>query len=157
MAVYGVAQPELKPDFLADLVRICGEERLPILVRGDFNIIMRRGEKNNDNYYGRWSFMFNAIIESLNLREIDLTGRQFTWANSLPNPTYDKLDTVLTSVEWEQRYPLVSVHAMQRAISDHTPLLLDSSEATHIGNKNLFSFELSWFEKKNFLDIIARE
>ena len=30
--VYGAAQPELKPDFLADLVHICGDERLPILV-----------------------------------------------------------------------------------------------------------------------------
>ena len=32
VAVYGAAQPELKPEFLADLVRICGSEQLPILV-----------------------------------------------------------------------------------------------------------------------------
>ena len=32
MAVYGAAQPELKPDSLAGLVRICGSEQLPILV-----------------------------------------------------------------------------------------------------------------------------
>src|SRR5215216_1289594 len=128
----GAAQPELKPDFLADLVRICGDETLPILVRGDFNIIRRRDEKNNDNFNGRWSMMFNMIIESLSLREIELTGRQYTWANLLPNPTYGKLDRVLASVEWEQKYPLVSVHAMQRAISDHTPLLVDSGEATHV-------------------------
>ena len=56
--------------------------------------------------------MFNMIIESLNLREIELSGKQFTWANSLPTPTYEKLDRVLVSVEWEQKYPLVSVHAM---------------------------------------------
>jgi hypothetical protein len=60
-------------------------------------------------------------------------------------------------MEWEQKYPLVSVHAMQRAISDHTPLLVDSGEATHIGNKNIFSFELSWFEKENFIEMVARE
>src|SRR3954467_11629097 len=51
VAVYGAAQPELKPDFLADLVRICGSEQLPILVGGDFNIIRRRDEKNNDNFF----------------------------------------------------------------------------------------------------------
>ena len=34
VAVYGDAQPELKPDFLADLVRICGNEQLPLLVGG---------------------------------------------------------------------------------------------------------------------------
>ena len=32
VVVYGAAQPELKPDFLADLVRICGSGQLPILV-----------------------------------------------------------------------------------------------------------------------------
>ena len=45
VAVYGAAQPELKPYFLANLVRICGDERLPILVGGDFNIIRRQEEK----------------------------------------------------------------------------------------------------------------
>ena len=34
VAVYGAAQPELKPEFLADLVRICGSEQLPTLVGG---------------------------------------------------------------------------------------------------------------------------
>lgn len=29
------------------------------------------------------------------LREIDLMGRQFTWANSLPIPSYDKLDQII--------------------------------------------------------------
>ncbi|XP_073359743.1 uncharacterized protein [Aegilops tauschii subsp. strangulata] len=107
VAVYGAAQPELIPEFLADLVRICGSEQLPILVGGDFNIIRRREEKNNDNFDGRWSFMFNTIIESLDLREIELSGRKFTWANAMPNPTYEKLDRVLASVEWEQKFPLV--------------------------------------------------
>ena len=37
--------------------------------------------------------MFNMIIESISLREIELTGRQFTWANTLPNPTCEKLDS----------------------------------------------------------------
>ena len=32
VAVYGAAQPELKPEFLVDLIRICGFEQLPILV-----------------------------------------------------------------------------------------------------------------------------
>ena len=100
--VYGAAQSELKPYFLADLVRICSDGTLPILVGGDFNIIRRRDEKNNDNFDGRWSMMFNMITESLNLREIELTCRQFTWANSLPTPTYEKLDRVLASVEWQQ-------------------------------------------------------
>ena len=63
--------------------------------------------------------MFNTVIESLDLQEIELSGGKFTWANTLPNPTYEKLDRVLTSVEWEQKFPLVKVQALSRGISDH--------------------------------------
>jgi hypothetical protein len=38
-AVYSAAQPKFKLDFLADLVRICGDERLPILV-GETSILL---------------------------------------------------------------------------------------------------------------------
>lgn len=156
VAVYGAAQTEQKPAFLADLVRIC-DDTLPLVVGGDFNIIRRADEKKNDNFDGRWPFMFNTIIESLNLREINLSGRKFTRDNSLPNQTFEKLDRVLTSVDWEQKFPLVTVCALQRAISDHTPLLLDSGQATHKGKSDAFSFESSWFTREGFVDMISRE
>ena len=52
-----------------------------------------------------------------------MTGRQFTWANSLPEPTYEKLDRVLMDSRWEDKYPLVTVRALERieAFSDHAP------------------------------------
>ena len=97
------------------------------------------------------------IIESLNLREIDLSGRQLTWANRRDTPTFEKLDRILASVEWEQKFRLVSVHALPRTRSDHTPLLLDSGNHAHIGNKPNFSFELAWFNHDGFYDMIAAE
>jgi hypothetical protein len=36
-------------------------------------------------------------------------GRQFTWANNLPEPTYEKLDRVLITAEWDQAFPLAVV------------------------------------------------
>ena len=102
-------------------------------------------------------FVFNAIIESFNLREIALSGRQFTWANRRDTPTFEKLDRVLANTEWEQKFPLVTVRAMTRSGSDHTPLLLDSGNQAHIGNKSLFSFELSWLEHEGFYDMVTAE
>jgi hypothetical protein len=49
-----------------------------MVIGGDFNIIGRPDEKNNDNYNNRWPFLFNAVIDALNLREIDLSGRKYT-------------------------------------------------------------------------------
>jgi hypothetical protein len=93
----------------------------------------------------------------LNLKEISLSGRQFTWASRRAIPTYEKLDRVLASVEWEQKFPLVTVRALTRAGSDHTPLLIDSGQHAHRGNRLRFSFELSWFEQDGFHEMIAAE
>jgi hypothetical protein len=59
-------------DFKFEVVRICEDESLPMLVSGNFNVTRRKEEKN-DNFNARWPFMFNAIIESLDLREITLS------------------------------------------------------------------------------------
>ena len=95
---------------------------------------MRHGkEKNKVSFNPRRPFLFNAVIDSFDLREIELTGRQFTWANSLTDPTYEKLDRVLMTTEWEIKYPMVMVHALDRGVSDHTPLLLDTGDPSFPG------------------------
>ena len=101
--------------------------------------------------------MFNVIIESLDLREIALSGRQYTWASRRDMPTFEKLDRILASVEWEQKFPLVTVCAMTRTGSDNTPLLIDSGNRAHLGNKPHFSFELSWLNHDGFYEIVAAE
>jgi hypothetical protein len=30
-----------------------------------------------------------------------MSGGKYTWANSLPNPTYEKLDIILMATKWE--------------------------------------------------------
>jgi hypothetical protein len=95
--------------------------------------------------------------ENLNLREIAMSGRQFTWASRRETPTYEKLDRVLASVEWEQKFPLVTVRALSRSGSDHTPLLIDAGIQAHIGQKLRFSFEFAWLEPEGFYDLIACE
>jgi endonuclease/exonuclease/phosphatase family metal-dependent hydrolase len=66
------------------------------------------------------------VINSLDLRELKLSSRQYTWANNLQLPTLEKLDNILVSTEWELKYPMVTVTTLPRTISDHTPLLLNT-------------------------------
>jgi hypothetical protein len=65
-----------------------------MLLVGDFYILGRKEDKCNNNFNPQWPFIFNAIIENLNLREIALYGRQFIWASPRQHPTYKKLDRV---------------------------------------------------------------
>jgi hypothetical protein len=96
---------------------------------------MRRVEgKNNENFNYQWPNLSNAIIGNLELREIEMVGRQFTWANNLVPPTFEKLDMVLMSPDWELKFPNVTVQALDRFRSDHTPLLLNGKAPTNLGN-----------------------
>ena len=67
-----------------------------------------------------WPFLFNACIGSLDLRELELSGHRFTWANSLETSTFERLDRVLVSIDWEHKFPLATVQALTRDILDHT-------------------------------------
>ena len=92
--------------------------------------------------------MLNAIIETLNLRELEMTSRKYTWANYAEVPT--KAGPYLGTTEWEQKFLLDSVQALTREISDHTPLLLDGGEPSHRGNVRNFKFELGWLSRDVF-------
>lgn len=83
-----------KESFFTELSYVCQKQEYPLLVGGDFNIIRRASEKNKSGGCSRWSFLFNAVIESCGLKELELSGRKFTWANKLEDPTYEKLDRV---------------------------------------------------------------
>jgi hypothetical protein len=54
--------------------------------------LLEAQERNNTRYEDRWPFLFNTVINNLDLRELELSRRQYTWANNLPTPTYEKLD-----------------------------------------------------------------
>ena len=60
----------------------------------------------------------------------------------------------MVTIVWEQKFPLASVQALTREISDHTPLLLDGGEPSHRGNARNFKFELGWLTRDGFFDLV---
>jgi hypothetical protein len=98
--------------------------------------------------------LFNVVIDGLNLKEIQLSGRKYTWANNLANPTFEKLDRVLITTEWEEKYPSTTVHALTREVSDHTPLLLSSGESSCTSTQPMFKFELGWLLRDGFMETV---
>jgi hypothetical protein len=75
--------------FHNELVQTCAKENDLFLVGGDFSIVRSPQEKNNERYDKWWPFLFNAIIDSLDLRELDLSNKKFTWENYWETPTYE--------------------------------------------------------------------
>jgi hypothetical protein len=81
-------------------------------------------------------------------------GRKYTWTNNLANPTYEKLDRVLITIKWEEKFPLTMVRALTREVSDHTPLLLNSGESSLMATQPMFKFELGWLLRDSFMDMV---
>jgi hypothetical protein len=73
MSVYGPTQDQLKSASSDEPVRTCQHNFLPTLIGGDFNILRNSKEKNNNIYNDRWPFLFNAVIDSFDLRKVELT------------------------------------------------------------------------------------
>ena len=155
VVVYGAAQDVHKFAFLRELVNLAKDNPYPMLIGGDFNLLRFSHEKSNGHFEPQWPFLFNAVIDSLNLMEVAMVGRQFTWANSRSVPTYEKLDRILMDSEWEAQYPLVSVRTLERieSLSDHAPLLLTTGKHRDPG-KNQFKFELGWLNRDGFRDML---
>jgi hypothetical protein len=117
---------------------------------------MRRPEdKSSGNFDPQWPGIFNAVIESLDLREIVMTRRQYTWADPGDNPTFEKLDRILVSTECEIQFPLTSVVPRDRNISDHTTLVVDTEASTHQTGDRPFKFERGWLLRDGFYDMVA--
>jgi hypothetical protein len=86
-----------------------------------------------------------------------MAGRQFTWANSLPDPTYEKLDRVLMDISREDKYPVVSIRALEHIerLSDHALVLLTTGNSTPLC-KHPFKFELGWLQRDGFQDMVQK-
>lgn len=84
-----------------------------------------------------------------------MSGKKYTGANSLKTLTFERLDRVLISTEWEQHFPLATVVALSRDISDHTPLLLNTGEEERNNKQPQFKFELGWLLKEGFFDLVS--
>ena len=152
VVVYGDAQQDGKAKFLIELVHIIRSSHCPILIAGDFNLTRRASDKNKPGGYNRWSPLFNAVIEQGGLMELSLSGRKYTWCNNHEDPTYELLDRVLVSHEWEEHFPLVCVSTPPSELSDHSPLLIKAGSKPTVPAS--FRFENCWFQRPDLGKIV---
>jgi hypothetical protein len=96
---------------------------------------------------------FRGFVNSMELKEIPLIGRRFTWSNQREVPTLVKLDHVFCTADWEDFFPDCSLHSNATAVSDHCPLTLRFREGG-MGRRR-FHFENFWPKIPGFLEVVA--
>lgn len=124
---------------------------------GDFNAVRypeeRKGSGNPSNTQRMESAEFNEFIEGMEMLDIPLIGRRFTWVR--PNGSQmSRLDIILVSPSWFDKWSGFVQEVLQRDISDHCPLLLRISYQNW-GPKP-FRFLNCWFDDKRFRGFVEK-
>ena len=88
----------------------------------------------------KWADLFNEWIESNALIELNPTNKKFTWTSNQEIPILAKIDRIFVSTSWEAAFPMASIKALDRAPSDHNPLVVNSGDNVCFDKKR-FRFE----------------
>ena len=78
--MYGPQEDSEKLQFLAEIKNLRQNLLPQWIIMGDFNLILRAANKNNHRVNRRMMGRFRATVDELDLKEIKLHGRRFTWS-----------------------------------------------------------------------------
>ena len=149
--VYGPQDDQEKLQFLGELRWISQDVLDKWLIIEDFNLILHASDKSNDNLNRHMMGAFRDLVHDLNLKELNLRGRKFTWSN---DRTQTRIDRAFCTAEWDLMKPNVFLQALSSRVSDHCPLLLAAHESIrkHYG----FRFEAFWPRLQGYDDVVQQ-
>jgi len=122
------------------------------LLGGDFNLIYQAADKNNANLDRAMLGRFRRFLDDMDLKEIPLLGRKYTWSNERRSPTLVRLDRAFCCGDWDNIFPDAVLQSTAAGVSDHCPLILGLKVST--SGKRRFHFESFWTKIPGFLDVV---
>jgi hypothetical protein len=90
-----------KQAFLNELHTSMLDDKNPIIIGGDFNLVRYLVDKSNRRVDFKWCDKFNEWIDKHYLVEINLSGRGYTWSNNQQNQILSYIDRVFYSTEFD--------------------------------------------------------
>jgi exonuclease III len=119
--VYGPQGSLDKKMFIRELKRLKQAVLDKRLLLGDFNLIYKDENKSNNRLNRRLMLRFRRALNYLEVKEVELTGRKFTWSNGQEIPTLLRIDRVFCIPQWEEWFPNRIMQTLSSSISDHCP------------------------------------
>lgn len=148
--VYGPQEDNEKLQFLGEIRWLSQTVSDKWLILADFNMILNAHDKSNNNLNRRLMGAFREVVRDLELKELNLRGRKFTWSN---DRTQTRIDRALCSAEWDLMMPNVFLQALSSTVSDHCPLLLAGCGT--VQKYKGFRFEEFWPRIDGYHEVVA--
>jgi hypothetical protein len=115
-------------------------------------MIYQAVDKNNDHLDLRSMRQFRRTLDDMQVDELYLHGRLFTWSNERRRSTLERIDRVFASVPWLELFPNHHLRSLSSDCSDHAPLLLQLNSEPWA--KPRFWFEAFWAHQHGFEDVV---
>lgn len=151
--VYGRQLDVAKLEFLQEIVDVRNLHAGPWTMVGDYNPLVNSENKSNDAINRRMISRFRMKLNYLELKEVYLNGRRYTWSNEREQATLEKIDHVFTTTSWEDLYPVCFLSVLGIAVLDHCPLLFGLHADFTVGRR--FRFESFCTKAYGFLDMVV--
>lgn len=150
--VYGPTTDTLKPAFINELRYLSSLATNPWILGGDFNLVRWLIDRSGNQRNFTLMSLFNDLIREMEVIDIPLQNRKFTWCSNRPDPSHSRIDRILIAPELSLQFPLITMQAMEVLVSDHAPLLLSCRKPTT--PKRLYKMELFWLSNPQATAII---
>lgn len=151
-SVYGPQADDEKLLFLDEMSAIRDLCLVEWIITGDFNLITVAADKNNLRINRRLMNAFRSKVNELELKEVYLFGRRYTWSSEQAVPTLVKLDRLFASTQWEDMFPEAHLQALSSSGSDHYLLLLTCGD--RVPRQRRFRFESYWTRLEGFEEVV---
>ncbi|XP_019179248.1 PREDICTED: uncharacterized protein LOC109174466 [Ipomoea nil] len=155
--VYGSPNKALRKRLFSELSGQFFMPHGPWLAVGDFNSVTCQDEVNNlETFSMSRCSDFNQWIFREGLIDLGFEGTKFTWMRGVNSTSFKgaRLDRALSNIEWRSMFPNVSVLHLPMIQSDHSPLLVNTSETPQIPINRSFRFNMAWASHANFQPLV---
>nr|CCA66235.1 hypothetical protein [Beta vulgaris subsp. vulgaris] len=148
ISIYNPCSVEERAVVWGEILEFWTTSKLPCLIIGDFNETLASNDRGSLAISQSGSNDFRQFVQSLQLTEIPTTER-FTWFRG---NSKSKLDRCFVNPEWLTHYPTLKLSLLNRGLSDHCPLLLNSS-VRNWGPKP-FKFQNCWLSDPRCMRLV---
>jgi hypothetical protein len=118
-----------------------------------FNLIYKASDKNNSRLNYRLMLAFRKFLDNLNLSELHLHGRLYTWSNEQIHPTLSRINRSFSCLGWCNHFPYYQIRTISSSCSDHCPLLLHTCINVAVHRRS--RFESVWPHFLGYMDAVA--
>ncbi|KAF4377610.1 hypothetical protein G4B88_006890 [Cannabis sativa] len=156
--VYGPPRHEDKESFWLSLGDAALTMNDPLLIIGDLNGTLQDSEclnYANSSNSSRYAFDLRRMVNRVGLVDLGYQGPSFTWVKGSSRSmntgrNYIKrarLDRGMATTDWRIQFPNAIVEHLSAAVSDHRPILLDTTGGSRCRSR-LFKYENMWARDK---------